>query len=117
MVRSLHLAHPSLRQVWKVLVNISITFTCIADNIAPPQPSVDKRVAISVAEAALKCTYDSRPITIHYLANADGSVSLVYLIQVKNEETGEWYEAHVDAHTAKLLSTVNYVAHATVRQS
>jgi len=88
----------------------------ISDNIAPPNPTVNRNDAIAVAESTLRCAYDSRPITLHYLANAAGSVSLVYAISVKNEESGEWYEAHVDAHSAKLLSTVNYVAHATVRR-
>jgi extracellular elastinolytic metalloproteinase len=89
---------------------------CATDNIARSQPSVDKKDAIAVVEAALNCAYNSHPITTHYLANSDGSVSLVYAIEVKNDETGEWYEAHVDAHSGKLLSTVDYVADVTVRR-
>lgn len=77
---------------------------------------MSRKDAIAAAESTLKCAYDSRPITLHYLANAAGSVSLVYVISVRNKESGEWYEAHVDAHSSELLSTVNYVARATVRR-
>jgi extracellular elastinolytic metalloproteinase len=78
---------------------------------------VDKKDAIAAAEAALDCTYDFHPTSLRYLANPDGSASLVYVIQVKNDETGKHYQAHVDAHSGKLLSTVNFVAEATVSQS
>ena len=77
---------------------------------------MDKKDAIAAAEAALNCFHNSRPITTQYLANPDGTVALVYVIEVRNDETGESYQAHVDAHSGKLISTVNYVSHATVRQ-
>src|SRR5260221_10396329 len=73
--------------------------------------------AIAVAEAALGCTYNFYPTSLQYLANPDGSSSLVHVIQVKNDETGEYYQAHVDAHTGKLISTINFVAEATVSRS
>jgi len=91
-----------------------ITAIYITDMIASSQPSVDKNVAIAIAEAALGCTYDSFPTSLQYLANPDGSSSLVHVIQVKNDESGKYYQAHVDAHTGKLVSTVNFVAEATV---
>jgi extracellular elastinolytic metalloproteinase len=79
-------------------------------------PSVDERTAIATAEAALDCTYDSYPTSLQYLANADGSVSLVHVIQVKNDEAGKYYQAHVDAHSGKLISTTSFVAEASVRR-
>jgi extracellular elastinolytic metalloproteinase len=75
---------------------------------------VDKKTAIAAAEAALDCTYNSHPTTLEYLARPDGSVALVHVIQVKNDHTGRWYEAYVDAHSAQLLSTVDFVADASV---
>jgi extracellular elastinolytic metalloproteinase len=77
---------------------------------------VDTKTAIAAAEAALDCTYDSHPTSLQYLANPDGSASLVHVIQVKNDDAGKYYQAHVDAHSGKLLSTVNFVAEATVSQ-
>ena len=73
--------------------------------------------AIAVAEAALDCTYNSYPTSLQYLANPDGSSSLVYVIQVKNEGTGKYYQAHLDAHTGKLISTFDFVAETTVSRS
>jgi len=78
---------------------------------------VEKSVAIAIAEAALDCTYDSYPTSLQYLANADGSSSLVHVIQVKNDEAGKYFQAYVDAHTGQLVSTVNFVAEATVSRS
>jgi extracellular elastinolytic metalloproteinase len=89
----------------------------ITETFAPSQPSVDKTDAIFVAETALNCTYDSYPTSLQYLANPDGSASLVHVIQVKNDERGEYYQVHVDAHSGKLVSMVNFVAEASVSQS
>jgi hypothetical protein len=54
---------------------------------------------------------------IKYFAKEDGSAALVYSLQVKNEETGTWFEALVDAHSKEMVSVVDYVAQATVRSS
>jgi extracellular elastinolytic metalloproteinase len=90
------------------------SLTCTTDKIAPSQPSIDKNAAIAAAEAALGCTHDSYPTSLQYLANPDGSASLVHVFQLKNDEVGKYYQAHVDAHSGKLLSTVDFVAEATV---
>ena len=78
---------------------------------------MEKNVAIAIAEAALGCTYNLYPTSLQYLANPDGSSSLVHVIQVRNNEAGKYYQAHVDAHTGKVVSTVSFVADATVSRS
>lgn len=94
-----------------------MTATWTAEVIAPSQPSVDKEDAIRVAETVLNCIYDSHPTSLQYLANPDGSASLVHVIQVKNDNTGEYYQAHVDAHSGKLVSRFSFVSEATVSRS
>ncbi|KAJ7676842.1 Fungalysin metallopeptidase-domain-containing protein [Mycena polygramma] len=82
--------------------------------VAPTTASVSFDDAKATAESALDGTYLSEiPNTLEYLANDDGSVSLVHVLQVRNEAAGTWYNAFVDAHSNKLLSVTDYVAQAT----
>ncbi|KAJ6556321.1 Fungalysin metallopeptidase-domain-containing protein [Mycena capillaripes] len=82
--------------------------------VAPTTPAVSFDDAKTTAEAALDGTFVSEiPSTVEYHANDDGSVSLVHVLQVRNEEAGTWYNAFVDAHANKLISVTDYVAQAT----
>jgi hypothetical protein len=51
---------------------------------------------------------------VEYLAREDGSVSLVHVVQIRNEDEGTWFEAYACAHTGKLLSVTDFVSHASV---
>ncbi|KAJ7895017.1 Fungalysin metallopeptidase-domain-containing protein [Mycena leptocephala] len=82
--------------------------------VAPTTPAVSFDDAKTTAESALDGTYLAEiPSTVEYFANDDGSVSLVHVLQVRNEAAGTWYNAFVDAHSNKLISVTDYVAQAT----
>lgn len=66
-------------------------------------------------EQAFDATYNNWPVGLEYLAKADGSVALVHVIQVQNEEVNSWYEVYVDAHTGEIASVTDFVAEASVR--
>ncbi|GLB42800.1 putative peptidase M36 family protein [Lyophyllum shimeji] len=82
-------------------------------NIADSKPTLDVNSVISTAERALDGEFNSQPPTLEYLVNEDGSVALTHVFQVQNETAGTWYEAYVCAHTGKLLSVTDFVAHAS----
>ncbi|GLB35467.1 putative peptidase M36 family protein [Lyophyllum shimeji] len=83
-------------------------------NIADSKPTLDVNSVIPTAEAALDGEFlNSQPPTVEYLVNEDGSVALTHVIQIQNDTAGTWYEAFVCAHTGKLLSVTNFVAHAS----
>lgn len=67
-----------------------------------------------MAEQSLYGTYNGHPTKLEYLANPNGHLSLVHVIQIQNETAGTWYEAFLDAHSGQHLSSTNFVSHATV---
>ncbi|KAF8883983.1 Fungalysin metallopeptidase-domain-containing protein [Infundibulicybe gibba] len=82
---------------------------------AASKPSVDIKVVIPKVEAALDGKHNGFPISTEYLARPDGSASLVYVIQIQNEDQGTWYEAHADAHSSELLSVTDFVSDASYK--
>ncbi|KAJ7900606.1 Fungalysin metallopeptidase-domain-containing protein [Mycena olivaceomarginata] len=75
--------------------------------------SVD--AAISAAEKALDGTHNKIPTTLEYLVNADNTASLIHVVQVQNQHKGTWYEAFIDAHSGKFISSIDLVANAAYR--
>ncbi|TRM62266.1 peptidase M36, partial [Schizophyllum amplum] len=63
-------------------------------------------------EAQLEGKYNDYS-SLEYLAKQDGSVALVHVVQIRNEETNAWYEAMVDAHSGELVSITDFVADAS----
>lgn len=82
--------------------------------IASNKPTLAASSLIAKVEAAFDATYNNWPTSLHYLAQADGSVALVHAIQVQNEAINSWFEVYVDAHSGEILSTTDFVAEATV---
>ncbi|KAG6856156.1 hypothetical protein H0H87_007011 [Tephrocybe sp. NHM501043] len=82
-------------------------------NIAPSTPTLTVDSVIPDVEQTLEGTRNDHPTTLEYLVREDGSVSLTHVIQVRNQTTGTWYEAFVCAHSGKVLSVTDFVAHAT----
>ncbi|KAJ7686637.1 Fungalysin metallopeptidase-domain-containing protein [Mycena rosella] len=80
--------------------------------IAPSTPTIPIETAISAAEKALNGTYNKHPTLLEYLVQPDSSVTLIYVIQVRNREQNTWSEAFVDAHSGKFLSSINLVSSA-----
>ncbi|RDB22678.1 Extracellular metalloproteinase 10 [Hypsizygus marmoreus] len=81
--------------------------------IAPSKPSVDVKTVIPKAEKALDGKYNNHPSTLEYLARPDGSVALVHVVQIQNEEAGTWYEAFIDAHSGEVLTVTDFVSDAS----
>ncbi len=82
--------------------------------IAKSTPGIAVESVISKVEEVLDGKFNGHPPTIEYLARDDGTVSLVHVIQIQNEEVNSWYEAYVDAHTGELISLTDFVAEASV---
>ncbi|KAJ7626579.1 metalloprotease [Mycena polygramma] len=75
---------------------------------APSTPTVPVHAAISAAETALNATYNQIPTLLEYFVHPDHSVSLVHVIQVRND--GNWHETFVDAHSGKFVGSINLFA-------
>ena len=86
----------------------------LAANVSDPTPSVTLEDAITTAEQALGGKYNQHPAALEYLALDDGSAALAHVVQIRDEKTGTWVEAFVDAHNNKVLSTTDFVNKLTV---
>ncbi|KAJ7436197.1 Fungalysin metallopeptidase-domain-containing protein [Mycena latifolia] len=84
-------------------------------SIAPSSPTISIESAISMAEKTLDGTYNKIPTVLEYLVEPDSSASLVYVIQVQNHDKKTWYEAFVDAHSGKFVSSIDLVSNAVYR--
>ncbi|CDO72836.1 hypothetical protein BN946_scf185002.g21 [Trametes cinnabarina] len=83
---------------------------------APATPSIKVEDAVAAAEKHLKGTFESEEFpepTIEYFAKDDGSAALTYVVQVRNDTAGTWYEAFVDAHSGDLVSVTDFVSKAS----
>ncbi|KAK1224020.1 hypothetical protein PQX77_013081 [Marasmius sp. AFHP31] len=85
------------------------------DKIADSTPTVDVNTVIPKVEEALQGKKNEIEPTLEYLVQQDGSVALVHVFQVQNEEVNSWYEAYVDAHTGEMVSVTDFVAEASYR--
>ncbi|KAK1217062.1 hypothetical protein PQX77_020291 [Marasmius sp. AFHP31] len=85
------------------------------NNIADSTPTVDVNTVIPKIEEALEGKKNEIEPTLEYLVQQNGSVALVHVFQVQNEEVNSWYEAYVDAHTGELVSVTDFVAEASYR--
>ncbi|KAH6918167.1 metalloprotease [Coprinopsis sp. MPI-PUGE-AT-0042] len=70
---------------------------------------------IPKAEEILDGKHNGHPTRVVYLARPDGSPSLVYGVQIGNEEANQLYEAFIDAHSGQLLSATDFSADAAYR--
>ncbi|KAI0319545.1 Fungalysin metallopeptidase-domain-containing protein [Amylostereum chailletii] len=84
-------------------------------SIAPSTPSVTLDDAATTAEQLLDATRTNHTSTLEYLVLDDDTAVLTHVMQVRNEETGAWMEAFVDAHNNQVVSVTDFIAHATFR--
>ncbi|TCD65526.1 hypothetical protein EIP91_002534 [Steccherinum ochraceum] len=87
-------------------------------SVASSTPSVAIEDAIATAEQKLNGKFDTESFpapTLEYVAQQDGNAVLTHVFQVRNEDTFDWYEAFVDAHSGALVSVTDFKAHATYR--
>jgi extracellular elastinolytic metalloproteinase len=83
--------------------------------IAPAEPTITWKSVLPEIEDTLGGKYNGQNATLEYLIQPDGSVALTHVVQIQNEETNEWFEAFIDAHSGKLISVTDFVSHASVR--
>jgi extracellular elastinolytic metalloproteinase len=84
------------------------------DNISSSTPSITVASILLKTEELLEGKYNGHPPTLEYLARPNGFVSLVHVVQIRNEEADTWYEAFIDAHSGELLSITDFVSDASV---
>ncbi|CCA75065.1 probable extracellular elastinolytic metalloproteinase precursor [Serendipita indica DSM 11827] len=84
-----------------------------AANIAPPTPNISKEQAITSAEEKLHGKHNDKAPTLEYYVNQDGSLALTYVVEVQTEDGNHWYEAFVDASSAQVVATNDFVAGAS----
>ncbi|KAG6853256.1 hypothetical protein C0991_005669 [Blastosporella zonata] len=84
-----------------------------ATNIAPSTPTLSVDSVIPDVEQALEGTRNGQPTSLEYFVQEDESVALTHVMQIQNSTTGTWYETFVCAHTGKIVSVTDFVAHAT----
>ncbi|KAF9261842.1 metallo proteinase 10 [Marasmius fiardii PR-910] len=85
------------------------------NDIAPSIPAVDVSTVIPKVEASLGGKRNKIEPAIGYLVLQGGTVALVHVFQVQNEESGTWYEAYADAHSGELLSVTDFISKATYK--
>ncbi|KAF8638159.1 hypothetical protein AX17_002402 [Amanita inopinata Kibby_2008] len=84
-----------------------------ASKIAPSTPSLSWKSVLPRIEDSLGGKHNGHPPSLEYLVRPDGSAHLTHVVQVQNHKDGSWYEAFACAHTGKLLSVTDFVAHAS----
>ncbi|KAF9254205.1 hypothetical protein L218DRAFT_968344 [Marasmius fiardii PR-910] len=81
--------------------------------IAASTPKLTAAEAISNAESKCGGSHNGVTPALYYLARQDGSVALVYSVQIQSQPSdgGALLEVYVDADSGEVLSITNFVAH------
>ncbi|KAG9058167.1 hypothetical protein FS842_000921 [Serendipita sp. 407] len=85
----------------------------VPGQVASPTPAITKEAAISAAEKKLNAKRNDKVPTLEYFAKPDGSLALTYVVEVLTADGNHWYEAFVDASSAAVVSTNDFVAGAS----
>lgn len=86
----------------------------MTESVASATPTLTKDQAVAKAEAASGAKYNNWPTSLQYFAKDTDHVILTHVVQVQNDQTGEWYAAYVDAATGEVVNMVSFVADASV---
>ncbi|KAJ6632588.1 Fungalysin metallopeptidase-domain-containing protein [Mycena sp. CBHHK59/15] len=78
-------------------------------------PSVPVDSVVLTAEKVLGRTYNNHPTSLEYLVQLDSSVALTHIIQVQNRTANTSYEAFVDVHSGRFISSIDFVSKAVYR--
>lgn len=84
-----------------------------SSTIAPAEPTITWKSVLPQIEDSLGGKFNGQNATLEYLIQPDGSVALTHVVQIQNEQTSEWFEAFVDAHSGKLISVTDFVSDAS----
>ncbi|CAE6480313.1 unnamed protein product [Rhizoctonia solani] len=76
---------------------------------------VKPKEAISTAETAIGGKHNNVPTSLEYFAKDSDHVALTHVVQVRNNETDEWYEGFVDADSGEIVNVISFMAHASYR--
>ncbi|KAG8743261.1 hypothetical protein FRC10_012305 [Ceratobasidium sp. 414] len=82
-------------------------------SVASSAPALTKDQAVAKAEAATGAKYNNWPTSLEYFAKDSDHVVLTHVVQVRNDKTGEWYAAYVDAASGGVVNIVSFVADAS----
>jgi extracellular elastinolytic metalloproteinase len=93
----------------RLYFDIGLTLVQFADS----SPKVTLDSIVPTLEELLAGKLYSTPPSLEYLIRPDKSVALTHVAQFRNEETGTWVEAFACAHSGKILSITDFVAHAS----
>ncbi|KAF5362189.1 hypothetical protein D9756_002110 [Leucocoprinus leucothites] len=104
----------------KVVSVSSSLVTITTASISSSTPTISLQEAIKSAEETLHGTFvpssstasvaDTDKEYLEYLANENGSATLVFALSVSNDSEGTSFLAYVDAHKGAVVAAVNYVA-------
>ncbi|PFH45330.1 hypothetical protein AMATHDRAFT_9469 [Amanita thiersii Skay4041] len=83
--------------------------------IAPSTPSLTWASVVPQVEESLGATYNNHTPSLEYFVQSDGSVALTHVLQFQNKEEGTWVQAFVCAHSGKVVSVTDFVAHASYK--
>ncbi|KAG9074930.1 hypothetical protein FRC06_010373, partial [Ceratobasidium sp. 370] len=82
-------------------------------SVASATPTLTKDQAVAKAETATGAKYNNWPTSLEYFAKDSDHVVLTHVVQVQNDQTGEWYAAYVDAASGEVVNVVSFVADAS----
>ena len=86
-------------------------FTLVTFADGTPEVTFDS--IVPTLEDLLRSKLYDHPPTLEYLIRPDNTVALTHVAQFRNPETDTWIEAFACAHSGKLLSITDFVAHAS----
>ncbi|PPR02915.1 hypothetical protein CVT24_012208 [Panaeolus cyanescens] len=96
------------------VVTFSSSFVNVdSARIASSEPTFAWKSIVADLEGKLDSSLLNDDAILQYFSKDDGSMALVYSVQLRNQEHGSWYEAHIDAHTGEILSINDFASDAS----
>jgi hypothetical protein len=85
----------------------------ILDKFASSTPTLSFDSIVASLETQLNGKLDPHPPALEYLIRPDNTAALTHVAQFQNTELDTWFEAFACAHSGKILSVTDFVAHAS----
>ena len=90
---------------------LNAVFTLVT--FANSTPTVTFTSIVPALQDSLQCKLYDHPPALQYLIRPNQTVALTHVAQFRNHETDTWVEVFACAHSGKILSITNFVAHAS----
>ncbi|KAG9127826.1 hypothetical protein FRC07_008836 [Ceratobasidium sp. 392] len=84
-------------------------------SIAASTPKLTQNDSVTIAESAAGGKYNGVPVSLQYFAQDSDHLTLVHIVQIQNNKTGEWYEVYVDAGQGQVVNVISFLADAKYR--